>query len=224
MKFLSPLFLLFYISVYSQVGIGTTDPTATLDIDGTVRIRSTQQENDLEIAKDSILVISKNGNVNRTTSKDVYESHIKTAVRGTFSGSGNIAITLGSNVATIPFNNLEFDTNTEFNTSTHIFTAKQDGIYHVYGQINSSGGIAASPDYGIQILKNNTVIVQQNFSNLNISLLGLNLNVTPPIRSVQTLVKLNAGETIRFQLYTSLVSVNLLRSPIDSYFTIHQIR
>lgn len=36
----TPLLLLLSISIYSQIGIGTTTPTETLDINGTLRVRN----------------------------------------------------------------------------------------------------------------------------------------------------------------------------------------
>lgn len=216
--------LLFSIQLFSQVGIGTTEPTASLDVNGNLRIRAIQEETEEKIATDSILVISRDGTVNRISSKKVYESNIKTAVRGNFSGSGNINLTLGSNVVKIPFNNVAFDINNEFDIATNTFTAKQDGIYQVYAQINSSGGLAISTDYGIQILKGTEVIAQENFANISVTIVFLTINITPPIRNVQTLIQLSEGETISFQLFTNLLSADLLRSKTDSFFTIHQIR
>ena len=224
MKLLPQIVLLFSIQLFSQVGIGTTEPTASLDINGNLRIRNIQEETEEKIAADSILVISRDGTVNRISSKKVYDSNIKTAIRGNFSGTGNINITLGSNVARIPFNTVDFDINNEFDTTNSTFTAKQDGIYQVYTQINSSSGLAVSTNYGIRILKGTEIIAQENFSNINISVLTLNINITPPVRNVQTLVQLSKGETISFQLFTNLLNVNLLRSKTDSFFTIHQIR
>jgi hypothetical protein len=224
MKLIFPVVLLFSLPIFSQVGIGTTNPTASLDINGNLRIRSIQEETNPKIAIDSVLVMSRDGTVNRIASKVIYESNIKTAIRGSFSGSGDITLTLGSNVATIPFNTLDFDTNSEFNTTTHTFTAKQDGIYQVYAQINSSAALGLATNYGIQILKGSTVIAQQNFANVHIGVLSLSIDVTPPVRSVQTLVQLSEGETISFQLFTNLLSVDLLGSKTDSFFSIHQIR
>ena len=225
MKLLPQIVLLFSIPLFSQVGIGTTEPTASLDINGNLRIRSIQEETEEKIAADSILVISRDGTVNRISSKKVYESNIKTAIRGGFSGTGtNINLSIGSNYAIIPFDAIDFDANNEFDVATHTFTAKQDGIYQVYAQINSSGGIAAFSNYGIQILQRRTVIAQQNFANINLTVLTLNINITPPVRSIQTLVQLSEGEAIQFRVFTNLLSVNLLRSKADSFFTIQQIR
>ncbi len=221
MKLLVYIFFFFSLQIFSQVGIGTTNPTASLDINGNLRIRSIQEETEPKVAADSVLVISRDGTVNRIASKIIYESNIKTAIRGNFSGAGtDISIAIGSNYAILPFNELDFDTNNEFDSTTHTFTAKQDGIYQIYAQINSSGGIAVSTNYGIQILHGSTVIAQQNFANLSV----LGISITPPARSIQTLAQLSEGETIQFRVFANLLSVNLLRSKADSFFTIQQIR
>lgn len=228
MKTIFSILLLCSLPIYSQVGIGTTDPTADLDINGTLRIRSIQEETNPKIATDSVLVMSRDGTVNRIASKKIYESNIKTAVHGSFSGTGNISLTLGSNVAVIPFiidsATEDFDTNNEFNSDNNTFTAKQNGIYQVYTQINSSGTLAIAPNYGVRILKNEVVIAEQNFANIGIKVLLVNINVTPPIRNVQTLVRLTEGDTIKFQLYTTLANVSLSNSKTDSFFTIQQVR
>lgn len=223
-KYLLILLLTFPLS--AQVGINTTSPNAALDVNGDMMIKTVEDELDESIFATSILVTSTNGLVKKISSQQVFESSLKTAIKGNFSGtSTNININLGSNYAILPFDNLNFDTNNEYDTSTHTFTAKQDGIYEVYAQVNSSGGLALSTNYGIQILKGTEVIAQENFANINVSVLNLiNINVTPPIRSVQTLVQLSEGETIQFRLFTNLLSVNLLRSKSDSFFTIKQIR
>ena len=48
------LFFLFSIPIFSQVGIGTTQPMATLDINGDLMIRKITEELDIQIAEDSI--------------------------------------------------------------------------------------------------------------------------------------------------------------------------
>ena len=57
---------------------------------------------------------------------------------------------------------------------------------------------------------------------LNFSVLGI--NVSPPTRSVSTLVELSAGEEISFKLYT-LVGISLAGSPsgFDSFCAIEQV-
>jgi len=219
------LILLVSLPAIAQVGIGTTAPTATLDIDGNLRIRNTVAEIITEIAKDSVLLISRDGTVKTIPSKEVVRTALLSAVKGVFSSTSSVTISLGSMQEIIPFDSEEFDLNDEYDTTTHVFTAQQDGIYDVSVQINSGGGLAVATNYGVSILKNGTVVARENFANINVSVLSLiNLDVTPPVRSAKTIVQLNAGDTIRFEVFTNLLSVNLLGEAYESYFTIVQIR
>lgn len=63
-------FLIFIFS-HSQVGINTTSPTATLDINGNMRVRQAKNLASTSSAKDSILVIDNSGFVNRVNSNMV---------------------------------------------------------------------------------------------------------------------------------------------------------
>ena len=56
------ILFLFTTCIYAQVGIETTNPTATLDINGDLRIRSTTLTTNLTAAKDSIIVVDNVGN------------------------------------------------------------------------------------------------------------------------------------------------------------------
>lgn len=209
------VFFLLSIPTLAQVGIGTTEPTATLDINGTLRIREFPEETNVAIAKDSILVISRDGNVSRISSKKVIESSLVTSIKGHIESSTNVSIPVIDGVVQIPFNDMDFDMNNEFDTSTATFTAKQDGIYHVFAQIKTRTTIAVSQQVGIMILKNGSVISKNSYANVGIS---------PPIRSTQSLVKLNANETIIFKIASSLETISMYSNKDESYFTIHQIR
>ncbi|WP_179345538.1 C1q-like domain-containing protein [Winogradskyella ursingii] len=218
--------VLFSYMGFAQVGIGTTGPTAALDINGDLRIRTISEEFDVDLAKDSILVISRDGTVKRIPSRIVISSALKTAVKGNFAGGGTVNLNLGvgATYTMLPFNNEDFDFNDEFDTATNTFTAKQDGIYEVSVQINSSSGIAASSNYGVCILKNGLVEAKEDYANVNISVLSINIDVTPTVRKTKTLLQLNAGDTISFQLYSDLSVVDISGNSQDSFFTIVQIR
>lgn len=56
------LFLLFSISAFSQVGINTTDPTSTLDVNGTIRVRSMYSGSEGDIQAVKIIGLDENGN------------------------------------------------------------------------------------------------------------------------------------------------------------------
>ncbi len=225
MKKICLLSLVFnFTLIYSQVGIGTTSPTASLDVNGTLRVRTTNTQLSESVAKDSVLVSDGIGNIGRISTKKIFESHIKTFIKGNFSSGSLIGISLISNTAIIPFSTVDFDVNNEYNTSTNIFTAKQDGIYAIYVQIKASG-IGVATNYGVQVLKNGNVVAQNSFANVGISVLGTGVvNVTPPIRNVQTLLQLASGDTVQFNITSTLLSVSLLGNNEDCYFTIHQVR
>ncbi|CAM4330278.1 hypothetical protein [Flavobacterium terrigena] len=221
MKKLLHLSLVFFVTnVFSQVGVGTTTPTADLDVNGTLRVRTSNTTTNNTAAKDSILVTDNLGNVKRISSKTVIESHLKTFVKGAFVSSSDVSLTLLAGTKIIPFDFEEFDLNNEFNTSTSVFTVKQDGIYEINIQIKATSAISVATDFGVVILKNGTIVNRNSFANIGI----LGINATPPSRSINTLVSLTIGDTISFNVVASLLSLGLIGNREDCYFTIHQVR
>ncbi len=237
------IFFLITCSVTAQVGIDTPNPTATLDVNGNLRVRDIVEETNVAVktlvAQDSVLVTS-NEVIKSIPSKDIIESVLLTAVKGGFVNSTSSSINLATTYTDIPFDSESFDLNSEYDTTTHTFTAKQNGIYQINVQVNAAASISASTNYGVCILKNGTIVAQENFSNVTVNVvfpemdlivvtipetLLLNLPVTPPARKTETLVQLNVGDTITFQMFSDLGAiVNLSDNIIDSYFTIVQIR
>ena len=213
-------FLLTLSKGIGQVGIGTDTPTAQLDVNGTFRVRSSSLTNRLTAAKDSILVVDDIGNINRVSSKTVFESNLKSGVKGSFTSSSDVALTLLAGSSKIGFDFEDFDINNEFNSTTSEFTAKQNGIYQVTVQIKATPAIAIATVFGVGILKNGTVINRTSFANVGV----VGVNVTPPVRAVSTLVSLNTGDIISFNVLSTLLSLNLLGTREDCNFTITQIR
>lgn len=206
--------------LFSQIGIETTSPTRTLDINGDLRIRTTEITNNESAAKDSILVVDNMGNSKRISSKTVVNSYLKTAIKGQFSSGSLVDLNLLSNRAKIPFNLTEFDSNSEFNTTTNTYVAKQDGIYSISAQIKANTTVGVATNFGIAITKNGTIINRNSFANISV----LSINVTPPVRQVTTLVELDINDTIIFEIISDLASVSILGTSEDCFFTIQQIR
>ncbi len=219
-KYVLIIFLLTISKGIGQVGIGTTTPTAQLDVNGTFRVRTSVLTNSITAAKDSILVVDDIGNVSRVSSKTVFESNLKSCVKGSFSSASDVALTLTAGASKINFDFEDFDLNNEFDTATSEFTAKQNGIYQVTVQIKATSAIAIATNFGVAILKNGTVINRTSYANVGV----LGVNVSPPIRTVTTLVSLNTGDTISFNVLSTLLSLNVLGTREDCNFTIQQIR
>ena len=207
---------------FSQVGIGTSSPTASLDINGDLRLRTVNPEMNFDVAKDSILVVSRDGIVKSIPSSKVIEKSLPTTIKGLFSSSGAVNISLASGWQKIPFDAEDFDTNDEYDTSTGTFTAKQNGIYSVTVQIKADNALGIASDFGVQIKKNSAIENRNSYANVGV----LGSNITSPVRNSQTLIQLNTGDTLNFDIVgdIALGSVSILGNTMDSYFTIQQIR
>jgi len=211
---------------YSQVGIGTLNPTASLDVNGNMKIRTVAVNATETVAKDSILSLDR-GVVNRISSRSIIESHFKTFIRGGFTSGSDINITISSGIAKLQFNDEDYDENNEYNTSgsSYEFIAKNSGLYAIDVQIKGGSTIAVSLDFGVAIMKTPlatgipVILAKQSFA--NIGLLGI--NVTPPVRFVRTVVKLLVGDKIYFNVSNSL-SLGLISAKEESFFTIQQVR
>lgn len=141
----------------------------------------------------------------------------------------DVTLILGTDWKKIQFTDKEFDENDEFNVVTSEFTAKQDGIYNIYAQFKASSALISAGNLGIGILKKSsdddtfTLVAEETFTNITVSLLIGSINVTPPSRKVQTLVKLQADDVIVIAANTTVLSASLLGNS-NSYFTIQQVK
>jgi hypothetical protein len=209
-------------SAFSQVGIGTSSPTASLDINGDLRIRIVDAELNLDVAKDSILVVSRDGRIRSISSKTVIEKSLPSTVKGMFASSSDVNLSMALGWKKIPFDAEEFDTNDEYDPVTATFTTKQDGIYAIAVQIKANNSLGIANEFGVQIMKNS--VIQNRNSYANVGVLGS--NITSPVRNSQSLIQLNTGDTVNFEIVgdVALGSVNILGNNMDSFFSIHQIR
>ncbi|RYG48721.1 MAG: hypothetical protein EOO01_13210 [Chitinophagaceae bacterium] len=216
-------FLLLSIGALGQVGVNVTNPTSMLDVNGDLRIRAVPLTTSESIAKDSILGVDRKGNVLRLSAKTIVTNYLKTFIRGGFTATTDQSLSLTSGTVKIPFNYEEFDENSEYVPSAATFTAKSTGIYNVSVQIKANSSVTVASNFGVAILKNDVVVARNGFANVGVSILGLTINVTPPVRSVQTLIKMVPGDTIKFNIYSDLINAGLLSAKEDSYFTIQQV-
>lgn len=214
------LAVLFFTSIitYAQVGIGTTSPEAALDVNGNLRVRTLDVSSGLTSAKDSVLVVNNKGVIKRLTSKQVYDSHIKSFVKGT--GSTLTGSVISSSYKKIAFDTETFDENGDYNNSTYEFTAPKDGIYTAYVQYELNSFVSAvTVGVAIFTIRSATTTLEAQEAYTSISALGV--DISPPTRKTQTLLKLNAGDKIFFGASPSS-GISLL-SGTKSFFTIMQV-
>ena len=215
---------LYTILSFGQVGINTEEPTSMLDINGDVRIRNVPVNNTLT----NVLVINNTGEVSQNQTMGV--SNVKSFIRGTGSTSMSlINLTILQGWYQIGFSSTTFDENSEYSTTTYLYTAKQDGIYDIYVQAKSESVVSAA-EFGVGIFKKGvnetayTLIAEETYLSININLVGLiNIDVSPPIRSTRTLLKLKLGDVITFAVKVPLVSLKLIGGS-SSFFSIYQVK
>jgi hypothetical protein len=169
-------------------------------------------------------VINK-GIVNRVSSKQVVNSHLKSFVKGSGGSTISLAsLSLLSSYKRIQFNSETFDENNDYNTTTYEFTAPSDGIYNVYVQYEMSSLVAASTA-GVAIFSERSGVAaieaQESYLSVGVTIVFVSTNVSPPTRKAQTLVKLNAGDKIYFGA-AGAASLSLIGGD-KSFFTIHQV-
>ncbi len=120
------LFFLFSINSFSQVGINTTSPTNTLDIDGDLRVRALP----LSASTDDIpIVIDSNGRLKKGISNRI--GYYRGRLSSDFDSRVNTPLANGTGIYKINTVGQIIDPNNDFNNTTDIFTAPVTGIYEV---------------------------------------------------------------------------------------------
>jgi len=225
-KIISVCFLFFFlagIKCFSQVGINTSDPQAMLDVNGNIRVRSTEKCLG-ESCTDFVLVRNNDGYV-KTISKDqLLSSSLKSYVAGTgMSSVISVSISGASGWGKILFDKKVIDENNDFDITNNTFTAPTDGIYQLYAQYKVSSSVSAG-ELGIGIfvkkgMAEPELVAEESY--VNISVLGI--PVSPATRKTQTMVELKAGDEVYFGAKASIPSLDLL-SGTSSLFTINQVK
>src|SRR6218665_117793 len=212
---------LFSNIILPQVGINTTDPKATLDINGDLKIRTLNTVNTILTTEQVILLRDKStaGDfVVKEVSADVLlDSHAYYASK---SGSWSLlALALGSSWYKINItgaNDTKVGRQSLFTDG--VYTAPQKGVYAINYEFQMASGVNLELLGGkkLGIIKNNTIVWDEKiFDGIRISLdLGLTTLTIAAIpvtsTSLTSMVQLNAGETITFAVNTSgVLPVNL---------------
>ncbi|MFP3835618.1 hypothetical protein [Chryseobacterium sp. SIMBA_028] len=216
---------IFFSILHGQVGINTQDPKATLDVNGDVRIRKVDTLASSQIVN-KLLVLNDNNVVNQIDFSRIQvniENAIVKGVGGTGFSLLSISLLNGWLQASFPI--LEIDDGNHYNLTQQEFTAPSSGVYNVHFFLEMESLLSVST-IGIGIFKIDgisgirTLLSEESFANVNV----LGIGVSPPTRSTETLVKLNAGDKIIFGMKgIALANIGLLENSKAQFFIL-QVR
>lgn len=235
---------------YAQVGIGTENPSATLDIVGKPGVATAidgllppRLTGDQLKAKDAMYGSNQNGIIVYVTAA-VGTSTSKTANVTTpgyyyYNASNNVWTTINAggtgtalyasksgawSLATLGITGTNWNkislTSTDTKTgvanllNNGVYTAPKTGVYEVTYEVQLEGGVDLGLLGGkkLGIIKNgNSIFEQKIFDAVRVSILGVTLASVPVTSTtLQTMIQLNAGETITFAVETGGVNLTLL--------------
>jgi hypothetical protein len=182
----------------NNVGIGTTTPSATLQVNGTTRLVDGNQ------AADKILTSDNSGNAtwqypaNYNTGFSVYQS-------GTYTFA-----TTGANI--VPFSNALYDDGGNFNLAANTYTVPSTGLYHFDASIRIDGYTAGQYTYlGLYV---NGILVKTNTAASNTA--DFSLDISGDLR-------LSAGQLVTLRYYQSSSPHTSPASNVVYFFNGHRV-
>ncbi|MBP1164829.1 MULTISPECIES: hypothetical protein [unclassified Chryseobacterium] len=216
------------LPLFSQVGINTATPSATLDVNGTMKVRDTPAATALP----GYQVLAINQGTTQVYSVDpallIAASGTNTSVYAAKKTTGISLLSVGAFPASFqPVNFLAADRNIGssalFSDSDGAYNIPSTGVYAVgfafrYGTGLQASLLSGTPGIGIARTRTgvSTIIDSRPFSGVN---LALAVNLTLSDSSIHSLYSFQAGDKVSFGLTDAGVfTVGLLGSSIASFY------
>ncbi|PTT36927.1 hypothetical protein DBR28_10425 [Chryseobacterium sp. HMWF028] len=216
------------LPLFSQVGINTSSPTATLDVNGTLKVRDIPAATALP----GYQVLAVNQGTTQVFSMD---PALLTGASATNTTVYNAKKTTGINILNLgvlpsdfqPVNFVQADRNIGnaalFTNADGSYNIPSTGVYAVgfafrYGTGLQASLLSGAPGIGIARTRSGitTLIDTRPFSGIN---LALAINITFSDSSINSLYSFQAGDKISFGLVdTGNISVGLLGSSVASFY------
>ncbi len=222
--------LSFMVFSIAQVGIGTDDPQATLDINGNLKVRTINEVTTLSPDYVVLLVNHSPGGDNEIIqiSPDNLFSTSSSAYSARKDGSWSL-LNLGISGTNWYKINLTGDNDTRVGNpdlfTDGVYTAPESGIYMVTYEFQLEAGVNLDVlgNKRLGLIKNGTEIWEDKyFDAVRVELIVPLLAVPVTSSTISSMVQLNAGETLTFAVETGGVNLSLLTNNLVS-ISIHKI-
>lgn len=219
-----------FISImqYAQIGINTSDPKATLDVNGNTIIRKVPQTTVLP-GYQLLLLNQDNSEVSQISPSNVnFSDTLNPSVYSAKKTTGINLLSLGifpSGFRSVNFTTSERTTgnSTLFSNSDNAYIVPSSGVYLIgytfrYGSGLQASILSSTPGIGIARTRAGiaTIIDSSVFNGINLSVL---LSLTISESTINSLYALQAGDKISFGLIGSgILNVELLGSSTSSFY------
>lgn len=134
--------------------------------------------------------------------------------------STTMALTAGASAALVIFDTENYDTLSEYNNTTGIFTAATSGYYLAISSVGVSAAAASGANFpvlGLQIYKNSSVVISVQRP---IQLMGA---VTNQTINATTILQLNPGDTIKITATITVNNDTLIGDTKYTFLAIHRL-
>ncbi|MBL1222688.1 hypothetical protein JET18_17675 [Chryseobacterium sp. L7] len=226
-KIYSLLLALSTVPVFSQVGINTASPSATLDVNGTVKVRDIPLTTALP-GYEILALNTGSAQIAKVDPQVLYNSTVNTSVYAAKKTTGINLLSLGlfpDGFRAVNFLASERSVGSAalFSDTDNTFTIPSTGVYQVGFSFRYGAGLQAAiltNTPGIGIFRNRagvgTLIDNRVFSGLTIPLL---LSLTISDSSINSLYSFQAGDKISFGLTgSSALEAAILGTSVSSFF------
>lgn len=202
----------------AQVGVGTDNPQATLDVNGNLKVRGITEVPAITSSHSIVLRDTSVSGDNEFVeiSSDNFFASGSSAYSAQKEGNWSL---LDLGISGTNWNKINITgTDTKIGDpglfTDGVFTAPQSGIYMVNYEFQMQAGVNIEllGNKKLGLIKNgNTVWDEKLFDAVRVSLLGITVAAIPVTSSsMSTLVQLNAGETLTFAVETGGIDLGLL--------------
>lgn len=210
------ILILVNLPLYSQVGVGTEDPQATLDLNGNMKIRTVDEASTLnDSLKFLVRDISSTGDyeVKEVSGENFFNSASIFSAQN--DGDWNLlSATVLSSWRAIDLTGADTRIGDSSLLNNGVYTAPQSGIYKIHFEVQMESGISLSVFGGksLALIKNGSSIWERKyFDAVRASVLVTTIAAIPVTStSLHTLIELEKDDTVTFAMSSGLLDASVL--------------